>query len=92
MSRRPAHYDEDQWLDEATATILRRLLQVTATAFGQDWRIVTVYQPVENPETRVQASLFARQDQVHVYGRGPSLREACQTLYRNSASYFATGE
>ena len=90
MSRRPINYDDDHWLDEGTAAILQRLIQVSATAFGLDWRIVMVYQPVEMPETRVQASLFARQDQLHVSGRGPSLREACQSLYRNAASYFVT--
>lgn len=89
-ARRPANYTDDHWLDADTRDTLDRLLQVLMKAFGRDWRLVIVYQPVANPSARVQARITARSDSVNVGGRGGSLREAFQGLYRNAASYFTS--
>lgn len=87
-NRRPVSYADDQWLDAETSDMLDRLLHVAMKAFGDDWRLVLVYQPIANPTARVQARFIARGETVNAGGRGGSLREACQGLYRNAASYF----
>jgi hypothetical protein len=89
-SRRPINYADDQWLDTDTNDMLNRLLHASTRAFRGDWRLMLVYQPVANPNARVQARLIARGDSINAGGRGGSLREACQTLYRNAASYFSS--
>ncbi len=90
MSKRPAGYADHEWVDEATANTLDRLLQVTDRAFQSDWMITIMYRPLSSPHERVQSSLAAQSNQVQVIGYGPSIREACQTLYRNAATYFTS--
>ena len=86
--RQPINYRDDQWLDADTQGSLDRLLQTTAAVFGDDWKLVMVYQPVEAPALRVQVRLLARNNVVHIGGRGASLRDACRELYRNAAKDF----
>ena len=90
MSKRPSNYAENEWIDEATAVTLDRLIQVTSRAFQRDWMITIMYRPIITPNERVQTSLSAQSNQVQVIGHGPSIREACQLLYRNAAVYFAS--
>jgi hypothetical protein len=90
--RSPVDYAPGTWLDEATDKIVQRLVSVTGTSFKSGWRITTLYQPVGQAETRLQATLYANEDKVKVYARGSSLREVCQNLYRNAASHFASTE
>jgi hypothetical protein len=90
MSKSPANYADSDWVDEATATTLDRLIQVTSRAFQTDWLISIMYRPLASPNERVQTSLSAQSNQVQVIGYGPAIREACQTLYRNAATYFAS--
>lgn len=87
-ARRPVNYGDEEWLDVDSSDILNKLIQLTYRAFGSDWRIVIVYQPVENPGTRVQARIIARNEVANSGGRGATLREACQLLYRNAANEF----
>lgn len=90
-SRRPANYPPDRWVDEETKTTLERLLAVTELVFEQQWMLIIVYQAVENPNLRVQARLLAKDNSVHIGGRGPTIRDACRDLYRNAApDYFAS--
>jgi hypothetical protein len=86
--RRPAHYGPDEWLEPETTATLHRLLHAATAAFDHDWHMSLVYRPVEYPPTRVQANLFAQANRLHVTGHGPSVREACQVLYRNAATHF----
>jgi hypothetical protein len=86
--KKPVNYKDEQWLDAETQKSLDSLIQVIQKAFGTDWRLVIVYQPVANPNARVQARLIARRDSVNSGGRGATLREACQLLYRNAATEF----
>ncbi|RMF80614.1 MAG: hypothetical protein D6737_07435 [Chloroflexi bacterium] len=86
----PKGYSDERWLDADTASILERLTDVVNTAFGDDWMLIIVYQPLAEPDLRVQMRLVARGDSVHVSGRGPALRDACGALYRNAApKYFS---
>ena len=90
-SRRPANYPPDRWVDEDTKTTLERLLAVTESVFEQQWMLIIVYQAVENPNLRVQARLLAKDNSVHIGGRGTTIRDACRDLYRNAApDYFAS--
>ncbi len=86
--KRPVSYKDNQWFDIETQKSIDGLIQVIQKAFGADWRLVLVYQPVANPNSRVQARLIARRDTVNSGGRGATLREACQLLYRNAATEF----
>jgi hypothetical protein len=86
--KKPINYKDDQWIDTDTQASLDRVIQIAQRAFGNDWRIVIVYQPVANPSSRVQARLIARKDTINSGGRGATLREACQLLYRNAANDF----
>lgn len=88
IAKRPANYADDEWLDKQTAQLLGRMLHVTRTAFGADWRLVLIYQPVEKPEFRFQARLLAAGDTVQVGGRGASLRDACRDVYRHAAPHY----
>ncbi len=89
--KRPANYDEDEWLDDDTRLVLERLVQVTRSVYALDWLLVMVYQPVENPTMRFQARLLAHSNTVTVAGLGPNLITACRDLYRNAAPYFVGG-
>jgi hypothetical protein len=86
----PMNYRDDQWLDEETQTTVDRMVEVTKAAFHDDWMFIVVYQPVAVPSGRVQARLLAKNNSVHISGRGASVREACRDLYHNAApGYFA---
>jgi hypothetical protein len=90
-SRRPSNYPADRWVDEDTLTTLNRLIAVTESVFEQQWMLIVVYQAVENPNLRVQARLLAKDNTIHIGGRGPTIRDACRDLYRNAApDYFAS--
>ncbi|MCU0512267.1 MAG: hypothetical protein MUE40_06820 [Anaerolineae bacterium] len=86
--RRPVAYDDDHWLDSATFEIFSRLVGVTEVAFRGNWRLMIVYQPVDTPETRVQARLLANDNTVIFGGRGPTLRDACRSLFRTAAGRY----
>ncbi len=85
----PANYDEDNWLDERTADAFDRLICVADAMYKDDWLLIFIYQPVQSPDTRVQARLLARDNSIRVGGRGPSLHDACNKLYHNAASSYA---
>ena len=87
----PINYNDDEWLDERTASTIDRLIRVALTVYQGDWQIMIVYQPVENPDTRVQARLIANNNAIHIGGRGPSIRDACHALYQNAARQLASG-
>jgi hypothetical protein len=87
-ARRPAYYAPEEWLDVASQAALDRLIQAAAAGFESGWRVAITYQAVDNPEMRVQAALIAREETIHVTVGGPSLREACQILYRSAALYL----
>ncbi len=87
-AKRPVNYAENQWIDEDTDRSLNRLIQTATGAFGDDWRIVLHYQPVETPAARVQARLIARGDTINTGGRGSVLIDACRALFRNAAHEF----
>jgi hypothetical protein len=88
-TRRPAGYSDAEWLDAPTLAALERLLLAAHLTFATDWQVALVYQPMDNPEERVQASLTAHGGAIRVDGWGPSVREACQRVYRSAARYFA---
>ncbi len=89
--KRPANYDDNEWIDTDTQIILERVLQVIRSVYGSDWRLVWVYQPVETPEIRFLARLIAQELKVQVTGQGASLRDACRDLYRNATHHFVAG-
>jgi hypothetical protein len=88
--KRPANYNDNEWLDNDTKAILERVLQVTGTVYGNDWLLVLVYQPVESANVRFQARLIDQGNGIKTGGHGPSLRDACRDLYRNAAHHFMT--
>jgi hypothetical protein len=88
LIKRPTNYDDDEWLDADTEAILEQVLQASSRVYGDNWQLVAVYQPVESPNTRFQARLLARDNSVQIGGSGPTLCEACRSLYRNAAPYF----
>ena len=89
-TRRPANYADDEWLDEPTSISLDRVISATAASFGTDWRVAITYQAVDNPDTRVQVTLFTQDGTAQAEGHGPSLRDACLMLYRRAVSHFIT--
>jgi hypothetical protein len=86
-TRRPANYSDADWIDLDTRATLDRLIDVTWAACGDNWRLIIVYQALDNPEMRAQARLMAKGRQIG--GRAPTIREACRDLYRNAAPVFA---
>jgi hypothetical protein len=86
-ARRPANYDDDEWLDDDTQIAADRLIHLVTQVFGTNWRIDITYKPVATPDVRVRASLYAHGDDQPIEGHGPMLRDACQTLYRSAATY-----
>ena len=87
----PINYNDDEWLDERTASTVDRMIKVAQTVYHGDWLIMIIYQPVENPDTRVQARLIANDNSVQIGGRGPSIREACHSLYQSAARQLMSG-
>jgi hypothetical protein len=86
--RQPSNYGEHEWVDVDTQDILDKISQNSALVFGEDWKLVMIYQPVEAPHLRVQARLLARNNAVQIGGRGATFREACRELYRSAAKDF----
>lgn len=87
--RKPAGYGEFDWVDADTKDAIERLLWVVRVVFKEDWTMVILYQPTDNPSVRVQVRLIARNDSVHISGRGASVKEAATQLYRNATPYFS---
>lgn len=88
FGKRPDNYQ--RWLDTDTQHILDRIMTAAQAVFHHDWRLVIVYQPVANPNGRVQMRLIARNETVNTGARGGSLAEAGHALYRNAASDFVS--
>lgn len=86
--RRPVNYADAEWLDEDTQAALDRLLQLVAAASDSGWRLAMTYQAVDNPDVRVCVSLYAQDGTPQTEAGGSSLRDACQNIYRNAASFF----
>ncbi|MBZ0292162.1 MAG: hypothetical protein K8L99_06290 [Anaerolineae bacterium] len=85
-AKRPVKYADNQWLDDDTQKALDRILSSMSIVFGSDWRLTIIYQPIQNPDMRVQVRLVAQNDKVKAGGRGATLMDACRSLYRNAAS------
>lgn len=88
--RQPKHYDDHEWFDEKTQSVLDRLMRMIAAVFGDDWHLIIIYQPVERPDMRVQARILAKDNSVQRGGSGPTIREACRNLYQNLAAILAS--
>lgn len=86
--RQPLNYKDDEWFDERTSELLQRLVQVNRSVFGTDWQVLIIYQPVENPDIRVQARLLAQDKMVQVGGNGATVQDACHRLYTNAAPIY----
>ncbi len=87
--RKPAGYGEFDWVDADTQDALDRLLWVVRVVFKADWSIIILYQPTDNPSVRVQIRMIARDDSVHISGRGATVKDAATQLYRNATPYFS---
>lgn len=87
--KRPSNYGDDQWLDKDTNVILERLILIAQAVYGLDWQLVLVYQPVEQPNARVQARFLVESRGVQTGGQGAAFVDACRDLYRNAAQHFA---
>jgi hypothetical protein len=87
-TRRPKGYADDQWLDEATYDVFSRLVNTTDTVFKGDWQIILLYRPIESPEKRIQTRLLADNNAVNRGGSGPTLRDACRSLFHNAAPIY----
>ncbi len=90
--RAPVYYNDVEWLDDATLESLQRLIWVTQMTFPGDWLLIIVYQPVETPSARIQARLLAKGSSITVGGRGPSMLDACSTLFRNATPHWQRRE
>jgi hypothetical protein len=87
--RSPMYYRDDQWLDRRTLDMLDQLIALNNAAFKADWRIIILYQALDNPQMRVQARLVAKGSDIQSGGRGASLADACRSLVRNAAAHYA---
>lgn len=86
--RKPAGFDDDNWLDERTYEVFSRLVNVTDTVFRGNWKVVVLYRPIEDPERRVQTRLIADDVKVNRGGFGPTLRDASRDLYHKAAVVY----
>jgi hypothetical protein len=86
--RRPADYGDDEWIDPQTQDILDRLMRVTWYVFEGDWAFAAFYQPIEQPDERVQTLLMASGGNVRIKGRGPTLEDSCRDLFRSAAREY----
>ena len=87
--RKPSGYTEFDWLDADTKGALERLAWVTQVVFREAWSLIIIYQPTDDPQNRVQVRLLAQDGDVHISGRGPSVEDAANKLYRNATPYFS---
>ncbi len=83
-TRRPEHYEDDQWVDTQTLDALTRLVGVTSTVFQEDWKLLIWYRPTPTAKDRLQSRLIAKNGQVLRAGRGATLRDVCRNLYHNA--------
>lgn len=87
--RKPTGYNDFDYLDGDTRDALDRLTWVMRVVFKEDWLLVMIYHPSDQPDTRVQIRLIARDDTVHIGGRGATFKDAATQLYRNATPYFS---
>ncbi|MBA3871381.1 MAG: hypothetical protein H0X30_19740 [Anaerolineae bacterium] len=85
MLRRPVNYKDNEWLDGATETILRQMLDVFHIAYVYSWTLTVIYEPVEIADVRFQARLSVDKDGLNLLGQGATLRAACRDLLRVTA-------
>lgn len=85
MLRRPANYQDDEWLDGATNTILNQMLDLFHLAYPNAWTLKMIYEPVEIADVRFQVRLSAVNNGLNLMGQGATLREACRDLLRVTA-------
>lgn len=86
--RQPVNYKDNEWLDSRTDQLIQRIIHVNQSVFGEDWQIVIIYQPIDNPKMRVQARLLAQNREIQIGGQGATLLDACRRLYTNSARIY----
>lgn len=86
--RRPAEYDDMDWLDMDTQEVLHRLIWMTTMSFKDEWSMVMVYEPKEDVTTRVRVRMLALNNLVQVGGAGSTLKNATRNLFRNAAIAF----
>lgn len=84
----PSGYGPDEWLDNRFEQALKRLIYVSGALF-EDWSLIFVYRPIERADIRTQSRLIALAHAVSVGGNGPTLFDACVSLYHNAAPIFA---
>lgn len=89
--RAPAGYADGQWFDASTLDVMRRVLWLIGSVFGQDWLAVLVYRPAETPARRVQMRLVAGSESLRVGGYGPTLLDALRDVFRRAAPAFSAG-
>jgi len=87
--QRPTGYGEYDWVGADTKEAVERLLWVVRVVFKSDWSLVAFYRPIEDATRRVQMRLIAKGDEVHIGGRGPTLKDAASQLYRNATPHFS---
>jgi hypothetical protein len=87
-ARRPTGYEDDQWIEAQTQDILDRLLKVTWYVFAGDWAVAIFYQPIMQPDARVQTLLMAKGGDVGIKGRGGTLEDACRELFINASKEY----
>lgn len=86
--RSPAGYAEHDWLDVPTQDSLHRLMWTTHNIYQTGWKLVIMYQPIEEVESRVEMVLTSPDDEHHLTVRGNTLLSACRRLFRNAAPHF----
>lgn len=85
----PIHYNDAEWLDLTTQEALQRLVWVTQSVFPGDWQLVLLYQPIDLPDSRMQARLLAKNNTIAVGARGSTLVDVCRNLFRNATPHFS---
>lgn len=86
--KRPTNYKANEWLDERSEQALSRLIQTTNAVFA-DWALLFIYRPIEVATLRTQSRLIASQQTVTIAGSGPTLFDACVSLYQHATPAFA---
>ncbi|MEQ8673549.1 MAG: hypothetical protein RLP44_05775 [Aggregatilineales bacterium] len=88
FKRSPANYDEHDWLDLPTQDSLHRLIWTTRDVYQTGWKLVIMYQPIEEPQSRVEMVLSTPDDTPDLTVRGNTLLDACRRLFRDAAPHF----
>ncbi len=83
--RAPSGYQDSDWLDIGTLSILQRIIMTMQSVASGHWSLTMMYQPSEHADRRIELSLKTEDESITGLVHHQTLLHACRALYRHIA-------